>query len=77
MFTTTILDGHSDYIRWHCHTIAKPSLVSRIKGQSDNEHFCILSDIVICSRHIEGELTHTTIKWAQTEVVEETIVIRS
>ena len=57
--------------------IAKPSLVNRVKGQSGAECFCILSDIVICNGHTEGELMHATIEWAQTEVVEATIVTRS
>ena len=65
MFTISVLDCDSGYIKWHSHTIAKPSLVSRVKGQSGAEYFCILSDIVIYNGHIEGELTHTTIKWAQ------------
>ena len=77
MFTVVILDCDGGYIWWHSHMIAKPSLVSRVKGQADIEHSNILSDIVIYSGYTEGELTHATTKWAQTEVVEATIVTGS
>ena len=56
--------------------LPKPSLVSRIKGQADIEHFSILWDIVIHNGHIKGQLTHTIIEWAQTEVGEIAIVTR-
>ena len=57
--------------------IAKPSLVSRVKDQAGTEHFSILWDIVIHNGNIEGELTHTIIEWAETEVGEDTIVTGS
>ena len=77
MLTITILDCESSNIRENCHTIAKPSLVSRVKGQPDSEHFSILWDIVIHNRHIEGKLTYIIIEWAQAKVGEGTIVTRS
>ena len=57
--------------------IAKPSLVSRVKGQAGTERLLILWDMVIHNGHIEGELTHTIIESAQMEVGEVTIVTRS
>ena len=55
----------------------KPSSISRVKGQAGTEHFSILWNIVIHNEHIEGELTHTIIEWAQTDVGEGTIVTGS
>ena len=54
--------------------IAKSSLVSGVKCQPDSEQLSILWYIIIHNRHIEGELTHTIIEWAETEVGEVTIV---
>ena len=75
--TITVLDYESSNIRGNCHTIPKPSSVSRVKGQPDSEHFSILWDIVIHNGHSEGELTYTIIEWAQTVVGKGTIVTRS
>ena len=57
-------------------TIAKPSLVSWVKGQAGTELFGIFCDIVIHNGHSKGELTHTIIEWAQTEGGEVAIVTR-
>ena len=70
-------DCNSRYIWCYCHTIANPSLDSRMKAQAGTEHFVILRDIVIHNRHIKGELIYTIIKWAQTKFGEGTIVTRS
>ena len=77
MFTIIVLDCDSGYIRCHCYTIAKSSLVCRVKGQADIEHFSIFWDIVVLNGHIEGELTHMIIEWVETEVSEVTIVTKS
>ena len=77
MFTIIILYCDSGHIWWHYYTIAKPSLVSRVKGQADIECFVILWNTVIHNGQVKGELTYTITERAQTEVGEVTIVTRS
>ena len=77
VLTIIVLDCNSSYIRWHCHKVANPSLVSRVKSQADIEHFSNFCDIVIHYGHIKGELPHTVVEWAQTKVGEGTIINRS